>query len=186
MLGYYEDFNGFPVTQGKNMNKVSNASAADWKSWFQYFKENYYARKQDVMRCPSAENGGPRFRPNSGSDWGAWGRYGYNHNIGARGGKYSFDGTIAKIPKPSTTNLLTDSIFNKAAATPKGYSWFADYSRVDLRHGSDSYSPYYGGGVMAYVDGHVAMFTVDRDNPGTSKDHPLSKYRMRIVLPTEN
>ena len=185
MSVYHDEFNGFPVNEGIDMNRVSNTGAAGWKSWYQFFYEVYFKKNQNVMRCPNSYNGGPRFY--TGTDRGAWGRYGYNNRVGQRSNKYGFGGSVAKMPRPSTICLVTDSIYKKDAVegNAKGYSWFDDYQRVDLRHKMDIVVPYSGGGVMAYVDGHAAGFMVDLDNPGTSRNHPLSKWNMRVVLPTE-
>jgi prepilin-type N-terminal cleavage/methylation domain-containing protein/prepilin-type processing-associated H-X9-DG protein len=185
MAVYHDEYNGFPVNDGINMNRVSNTGAAGWKSWYQFFYEVYFRRNQNVMRCPNSYNGGPRFY--IGTDRGAYGRYGYNNRVGQRGSKYSFNGSVAKMPRPSTICLVTDSIFKKDAVegNAKGYSWFDDYQRVDLRHRFDIEVPYSGGGVMAYVDGHAAGFMVSLDNPGKSWSHPLSRCFMRVMLPGE-
>lgn len=185
MQVYHDEFNGFPVDSNTNMNGVSNNSAAGWKSWFQYFKEVYFGKNQAVMRCPNASNGGPRFT--TGSDWGSWGRYGYNNRIAQRNSQYGFGGKIERIQKPTQIIMLADTIFDKtvAQASYKGYSWFDTYEKIDLRHGANINTPLAGGGVLAYVDGHVSSITVSNHYPATA-DHPLSKYHLRIVLPTEN
>ena len=185
MAIYHDEYNGFPVAEGINMNRVSNTGAAGWKSWYQFFYEVYFKKNHNSMRCPNSYNGGPRFY--SGADKGAWGRYGYNNRVGQRGSQYGFDGSVTKMPRPSTICLITDSIYKKDAVegTAKGYSFFYDYQRVDLRHRFDIEVPYSGAGVMAYVDGHAAGFSVPLDNPGLSWSHPLSRCFIRVVLPTE-
>ena len=175
---YNDEFGQYP-TAGDNFNNVSNTNANGWKCWFQYFKENYFNKRQEVMRCPNAFI--PRFAVNS--DWGAWGRYGYNSYIpggklssGSNAGKMAgFLGKTSNMRNPARIIMLVDSIFNKAAVYGQqtGYSLVNGYTRVDLRHNARIEDPYSGGGVTGMVDGHVESVKVDSDNPGNDTTHPF-------------
>ena len=44
MAVYHDEYNGFPVNEGIDMNRVSNTGAAGWKSWYQFFYEVYFKK----------------------------------------------------------------------------------------------------------------------------------------------
>ena len=50
MSVYHDEFNGFPVGNGVDMNRVSNTGAAGWKSWYQFFYEVYFKKNQGSMK----------------------------------------------------------------------------------------------------------------------------------------
>lgn len=166
-----------------------------WKSWNEYFRRFYFNNNMNKIYCPNLVR--VRKIDKTQVEKGYTNRadrlcYAYNNYLFA--GKVSgtvsgYFGALSYVKSPSRTISYHDSMDSKKL-DPFG-SYTGGYSgcsyngmtnrAVDLRHTTNLYNPYRGGGVIAYVDGHVENFVTtvwDPSNGMTS--HPFNVHRWRV------
>lgn len=133
--------------------------------------------KSPLMQCPAAKFGGND--PTVLNGGGQYGFFSYNMNAdlkrnpGANGGtimSYPANGRLGSIPKPSQTVLMFDSVFSPTEEVVNGSPQFnstlpfARWRNYAARHVGRNY----GGGIIAFIDGHAAYYrTFDVTNGGS-------------------
>ncbi len=183
---YIDDFGYIPPPTGLNNTLSHEFSDGGHKSWFQYYRNTYFANSENVLSCPSVKAKGMHSVGDSNA--GFYGNYGINNYLQVPGSGESrkdrfYYGQITKIKSPSTTLVFSDSIYSKTAEKPhKTFYILWGSDNMDLRHGNYPTDPTIGGGITAMADGHVEAVNVKTATYGDNEtEHPYHWSRWRAA-----
>ncbi len=172
---YLDDFQSFSIMNG--LANTGSSATTGSQSWIEYTVKFYLNGNRKATECDAAYAAGitsnSYFYPHIG----------YNNYLSSTvntTAEEGFGGNPSRIKNPSAIIMFADSIYDKTAASPLGFYFLGNHSRVHLRHDSVTANPYSGQANIAYVDGHADTISVKLDNPGTDASHPLYKSHWRL------